>query len=338
MTHIVSSLYGNSTTRAGLAESPLWDAQRQAWFWIDIDQHQIHQHSIHSFHQVTHRVWQLPLEARYDIGVIALADNGDLMLALRAGIARFTPTAPSNAVRMSITPEISIPAPYDMSTTRFNDGGVDAQGRWWIGSLYAPKTHAGANLFCLEQGVLTPILGELAHAEPYKHWGMTTANGWAVAPDGKTMYHADTQAHTVYRYDFDAHAPIETALSNRSIFFQTTDTRGTDAPLTTYQGRPDGAAVDSQGNYWLALYEGGQIIQIAPNGDILKKIALPAKAPTMVCFGGTDFKTLLITTAGNRPESELADYPANGLILTLKVDISGLPAHRYRSNPSQLNC
>jgi sugar lactone lactonase YvrE len=292
---------------------------------MDIDQHQIHQHTIRADNDATHRVWQLPLDARYDIGAMALADNGDLMLALRAGIASFNPDeAPKN-----ISPEILIPAPYDMATSRFNDGGVDAQGRWWIGSLYAPKTHAGAHLFCLECGVLKPILGELANIEPYTNWGITTANGWAISPDGTTMYHADTQAHTVYRYDFDASAPVETALSNRTVFFQTLDTRGTDAP---YQGRPDGAAVDSEGNYWLALYEGAAIVKIAPNGNVVQKIPLPAKAPTMLCFGGADLKTLIITTAGNRPESELAHYPTNGHILTLKSDTAGLAPQRYRSS------
>ena len=319
------TLYGDPNTRAGLAESPLWDAQRQAWFWMDIDQHQIHQHTIRADNDATHRVWQLPLDMRYDIGAMALADNGDLMLALRAGIASFNPDeAPKN-----ISPEIRIPAPYDTSTTRFNDGGMDAQGRWWIGSLYAPKTHAGAHLFCLECGVLKPILGELANTKPYTNWGMTTANGWAISPDGTTMYHADTQAHTVYRYDFDARASVETALSNRTVFFQTLDTRGTDAP---YQGRPDGAAVDSEGNYWLALYEGAAIVKIAPNGNVVQKIPLPAKAPTMLCFGGADLKTLIITTAGNRPESELAHYPTNGHILTLKSDTAGLAPQRYRSS------
>ena len=319
------TLYGDPNTRAGLAESPLWDAQRQAWFWMDIDQHQIHQHTIRADNHATHRVWQLPLDAGYDIGVMALADNGDLMLALRAGIASFNP----DEALKNISPEILIPAPYDTRTTRFNDGGVDAQGRWWIGSLYAPKTHAGAHLFCLECGVLKPILGELANTKPYTNWGMTTANGWAISPDGTTMYHADTQAHTVYRYDFDARAPVETALSNRTVFFQTLDTRGTDAP---YQGRPDGAAVDSEGNYWLALYEGAAIVKIAPNGNVVQKIPLPAKAPTMLCFGGSDLKTLIITTAGNRPESELAHYPTNGHILTLKSDTAGLAPQRYRSS------
>lgn len=319
------TLYGDLNTRAGLAESPLWDAQRQAWFWMDIDQHQIHQHTVRADNDVTHRVWQLPLDAGYDIGVMALADNGDLMLALRAGIASFNP----DEALKNISPEILIPAPYDTRTTRFNDGGVDAQGRWWIGSLYAPKTHAGAHLFCLECGVLKPILGELANTKPYTNWGMTTANGWAISPDGTTMYHADTQAHTVYRYDFDARASLETALSNRTVFFQTLDTRGTDAP---YQGRPDGAAVDSEGNYWLALYEGAAIVKIAPNGNVVQKIPLPAKAPTMLCFGGSDLKTLIITTAGNRPESELAHYPTNGHILTLKSNTAGLAPQRYRSS------
>ena len=319
----IEILYGSQDgERAGLAESPLWDDQRQCWFWIDIPQRQIHRHSEGDG---THDVWQLPNQSAYDPGAIALTDSGELLIALRAGIARFQPDTPVGA----IDPEIWIAAPYDTATTRFNDGGVDALGRWWIGSLFAPKTHAGAGLYCLERGELKAVLGEHARLKPWQDWGVTTANGWAISPDGQTLYHADTQAHSVFRYDFSAEAPVEEALSKRQVFFQMQDTRGVANSSEPYQGRPDGAVVDSAGNYWGALFEGGQIMQTAPDGRLLQKIPLPAKCPTMPCFGGADLKTLIITTTGDRPAAELSDYPANGCILKLQLEVAGLPTRRY---------
>ena len=304
----------------GLSESPLWDDRRQCWFWIDIPNRRVHRHS-----NDEHRIWQLPDDDTYDPGAIALTEENDLLVALRAGIAQFNPDQAAG----DIAPKILIPAPYDTATTRFNDGGVDMQGRWWIGSLFAPKTRAGAGLYCLERGQLHAVLGEQANAEPYQSWGVTTANGWAISPDSQTLYHGDTQAHTVYRYDFAADKSVTSALSNRRVFFQTEDTRNNPNATEPYQGRPDGAVIDSAGNYWSALFEGGQIVQTAPNGIVLQKIPLPAKCPTMLCFGGADLKTLIITTAGTRPEAELAEFPANGTILKLRVDTAGLPTRRH---------
>ena len=306
--------------RAGLAESPLWDDARQCWFWIDIPKRRIHRHS-----DTEHRVWQLPNSDAFDPGAIALSNSGELLLALRAGITRFNPDSDSG----DIAPEIWINAPYDTATTRFNDGGVDAHGRWWIGSLFAPKTHAGAGLYCLDKGELKAVLGEQAAQKPWQNWGVTTANGWAMSPDGTRLYHADTQAHTVYQYDFSAELLVESALSQRRVFFQTTDTRQQSNPSEPYQGRPDGAVVDSQGNYWGALFEGGQIAQTAPDGTILQKVALPAKCPTMPCFGGADLRTLIVTTTGDRPIDELTQYPANGFILSIRLPVAGLPTRRY---------
>ena len=102
--------------------------------------------------------------------------------------------------------------------------------------------------------------------------------------------------------------------------------------LNNYGGRPDGAAVDSEGNYWCAMYEGGRILCLSPQGDILSEIALPVRCPTMVAFGGDDLRTLYITTVSkNRPAAELEQYPLSGCLLSVHVDVAGLPEHVYLS-------
>src|SRR3546814_2598038 len=87
------------------------------------------------------------------------------------------------------------------------------------------------------------------------------------------MYHADTNSHRVHAHDYD----IRTGgLSNRRVFLD----------LTATGERPDGAAVDAAGNYWVAFYGAGKVVQFSPAGKRLPEILLPVKAPTMPCFGG----------------------------------------------------
>ena len=51
----------------------------------------------------------------------------------------------------------------------------------------------------------------------------------------------------------------------------------------------------------------------------------------MPCFGGPDLRTLYVTTArDNRPAAELAAQPLAGCVLTLRVDVPGLPVHFAR--------
>jgi sugar lactone lactonase YvrE len=87
--------------------------------------------------------------------------------------------------------------------------------------------------------------------------------------------------------------------------------------------------VDEAGAYWVAMFEGARLLRYAPSGELLADIALPVRCPTMPCFGGEDRRTLFITTARDkRPADELTREPWAGAVLTLRVDVPGLPAAR----------
>ena len=102
--------------------------------------------------------------------------------------------------------------------------------------------------------------------------------------------------------------------------------RGPD--LAGYGGRPDGAAVDAEGAYWVAMYEGQRLLRLAPDGALLQEVPLPVRCPTMPCFGGADLRTLYITTARHgRPAAELEAQPLAGRVLTMAVDVPGLPVN-----------
>ena len=283
-----------------VGECPLWHPADAALYWVDIAGF-----TIHRLHPASgkHDQWRLDSEPA-SLGIHA---SGGLVVAMRSGFGHFDPA--SGSVNMIAA------APYDTATTRFNDGRVDAAGRFWVGTIYEPRDRQAAEMYCLERGKVS------------LKWsgGMMNSNGLAFSPSQQAMYHADTAAHRVNVYDFDAATGSATAPR----LFQQFDS---DKTAPGYGGRPDGAAVDSEGAYWCAMFEGGRLLRFAPDGTLLRELALPLRCPTMLAFGGDDLRTLYITSASQgRPAAEVAQYPLTGKLLSLRVDVAGRVEHAYEA-------
>lgn len=279
-------------------ECPLWHGAEQALYYIDIAGKAVHRHRIDDGN---HQVWHLPSEP----GCIALCQDGGLVVAMRSGIALL------NTDDGSLSSVLD--APYDSSKIRFNDGRCDSAGRLWVGTLYEPRDRAGGTLYCLERGRLRDV-----------GLAVTTSNGVAFSTDSRTLYHADTRGHRVLAYDYD---PVSGHIGDSHVLHQFSSDRSQD-----YGGRPDGAAVDSEGAYWCAMFEGGRILRLSPDGDILLEIPVPARCPTMIAFGGADMRTLFITSARqNRPADELLQYPLSGCVQSMRVDVAGCSEFAYKT-------
>jgi sugar lactone lactonase YvrE len=293
---IVDALTGVPPSRLG--ESPLWHPGEEALYWCDIPGRRLNR-----FDPVTsaHRHWDFDTE----VACCAPRQGGGLLLALRSGLVHFD-TDSGRSTRL-------VPPPYDPAQERFNDGKADPQGRFWVGTIYEPRDPPRAALYRFAGGRLDRMAGDI-----------TVSNGLAWSPDARTMYWADTKTHRIDALDFDGG---DGSTSRRRVFAQF-PLRGADQPLAGYGGRPDGAAVDAEGGYWVAMFEGARLLRLAPDGTPLREIALPVRCPTMPCFGGPDLKTLYITTArAGRAADELAREPLAGCVLALRVDVPGLPAN-----------
>jgi sugar lactone lactonase YvrE len=96
------------------------------------------------------------------------------------------------------------------------------------------------------------------------------------------------------------------------------------------QGRPDGGSFDQQGYYWTALFDGGRVVRLSPDGTITQEVVLPALRPTMIAFGGDDLCTAYVTSAriGLTPE-QLAGQPLAGAVFSFRVDTPGVPEHPF---------
>lgn len=283
-----------------LGESPFWFPQEQALYWCDIPGRALHRWAPAT---AAHASWQFHTE----VGACAPLASGGLLLALRCGLLRFDPATGRR--------EWLAAPPYDVALERFNDGKTDPQGRFWVGTIWEPRDGPHAALYRFD------INGLERAAE-----GVTVSNGLAWSPDGATMYWADTPAHTVYALDFNS---ARGTVSNRRAFASFAKPTGAD--LQGYAGRPDGAAMDAEGCYWVAMFEGGRVLRISPAGEVLRQLLLPVRCPTMPCFGGEDLKTLYITSAREkRPTEELASQPLAGHVLQLRVEVPGLPVSPAR--------
>jgi len=282
-----------------LGECPLWDADENALYWIDIPGKAVHRLQEPG---KEHRSWAMATEP----GCIAKHADGGLLIALRSGLVRLdTDTG-------EITPLHD--APYDTSKLRFNDGRCDAMGRLWTGTIYEPRDRELGSLFCFERGTLR----DAQHP-------VTTSNGVAFSTDQRSMYHANTPAHRINLYDYD----LATGQTSNMRLFKQFDM---DKTSPAYGGRPDGAAVDSENAYWCAMFEGGRVLRISPDGTILQEILVPARCPTMLAFGGEDLRTLFITTGRQgRSEAEIEQYPLSGYLLSVRVDVPGLAEYPYQA-------
>ncbi|MES2259126.1 MAG: SMP-30/gluconolactonase/LRE family protein [Pseudomonadota bacterium] len=281
-----------------VGESPLWQAAEQTLYWVDIDGF-----AVHSLHPATgkHRKWPMASEP----STLGRHAKGGLVVALRAGFMHL------DTEDGSLSP--IAPAPFDKETTRFNDGKVDAAGRFWVGTIYEPRDKQAAEMFVLERG------------EIRKAWsgGMTVSNGLGFSQDNRVLYHADTTSHRIDRYEYDLASGTVSGKQELKQFSMD--------KANNYGGRPDGAAVDSEGYYWCAMFEGGRVLRISPiTGEIVDEIKLPVRCPTMVAFGGEDLRTLYITSASaKRTAEELAQFPLSGRVLQVRVGVAGLNEPAY---------
>ncbi|MEZ0309208.1 MAG: SMP-30/gluconolactonase/LRE family protein [Ramlibacter sp.] len=288
-----------------LGESPFWHPGERKLYWVDIPGRQLRRvdpgtGAVES--------WAMPMEP----GCIAPVRGGGLAIALRDGIYRATEWGGALALVARFG--------HDVATTRFNDGKADPRGRFWAGTMYEPRDARNAELFSIDMGVGgEPVIER-------KAGDATIANGLAWSPDGGTVYWSDTFSHTIHAWRWDAQS---NAMDEHRVFHQFSGKPAGWTPgQAGYGGRPDGAAVDAQGNYWCAMFEGERLLKLSPEGEVLQDIPVPVRCPTMPCFGGDDLRTLYVTSASyNRPAGELEALPWSGCVIATRVEVPGLPVN-----------
>ena len=278
-----------------LQECPVWNEREQALYWVDCTGSRL---SALAPVTGTVRTWTLPEFP----GSFAFREQGGILVAFRRGLA-FVDLAASEP-SAGWLPGTGI----DFGIERFNDGACDRRGRFWAGTF--------------DRKIMEPLGGLYrigTDASVCKmDTGVKMSNGIAWSPDNRTMYFTDTRPGYLYAYDFDLD---DGAVSNRRVF----------QDYSAVPHGPDGCAMDADGCLWVAEVNASRVARYRPDGRLDSAIELPVSRPSSVAFGGSDLRTMFITTlVHGLSRDEQARQPLAGSLLAVQSGVQGLSQPRFK--------
>lgn len=267
-------------------EGPVWHAQKQYLYWVDLFKGTFFRASITDLSVEQFTIGQ-------PLGVLALREHGGLVMAAEHDFNFF------DIQDTKLTP-ISSNLGNGKIPTRFNDGAVDPRGRFFAGTMSWDGTADVGKLYRLDPDQTVTLLEEKLYIP----------NGMGWSPEGNIFYLTDTHKHVIYAYDYE----LTTGdISNRRVHIRFEDTEF-----------PDGMTLDTEGHFWISFWGGSKIGRFDSSGKHVEDIGLPVPHPTSCCFGGADMKSLFVTTSQlPLSEDEKKRFPLAGRTFQIQTDTLG---------------
>lgn len=276
--------------RSYLGEGPVWIAEEQALWFVDIKGCKIHRFHPESGDKQT---WDSPEPC----GFLAPIEGGGFIVGLTSGLHRFDPSTGGFSLIAEIEP--------DLPDNRLNDGFVAADGRLWFGTMDNNEETPSGKLYSFFDGVVT------AHDDGY-----VITNGPAESPDGKTLYHVDTLKREIYAFD-----KAGGTLSNKRVFARVqkqgcgADGPAVDADGVVWQTLFGGWGIEkfaADGRYvGFVDIPVPNITKLAFGGPDLRTAYVTSAWVSM-------------------SEEERAEAPQSGSLFAVEVDTPGLPQAKVR--------
>lgn len=289
-----------------LGEGPHWDVASQSLFLVDIDHD-----TLIKYIPKTNSTKSIKLGSGHVGFIIPVKGKPDhFVVGEDLNIVLVHWDTVQNKI---VSKEILAKLPEDdKPINRINDAKCDASGRLWLGTM-SRNADPGAGAFYS----YTKSGGVKNHLK-----NISISNGIAITTDNEKFYYIDSLKKTVDEFDFN----IEGGEINyvRASF---------DLEKNEVKGVPDGMTMDTDGNLWVAVFEGSQVLKFNPKeGKVLTSVKFPlAHQITSVCFGGANLDELYVTSAStNWTEEAARKYPDTGT--TYKVTglgVKGLPADEF---------
>lgn len=297
---VVADALAGVRTRVG--ESPLWSPRESALWWVDIEGRRLHRiaGNVHSSWTTHER-----------LACIALHDGGGLLAAMETGVFRLQAQADG-----ALATERLASVRHPREGMRLNDGRCDRAGRFWVSSMVRDMSLVAADgaLYCLNaldtRGLSKPLIS-----------GLVTGNGLGFSPDGRLMYLSDS--HPSVRRIWTYALNDDGTLGARRDFVD----------MNLYPGRPDGAAVDADGCYWICGNDAGALLRFTPAGVLDRALKLPISKPSMCAFGGPALDELYITSIIPGAPVSGFDAALDGALLRLRPGVQGLAETPFASVP-----
>lgn len=275
--------------RAELAECPRWDADAQRLLWVDVTAGRVLARGA-----AATAAAEVLLELPGRVGAVVQRAGGGLLVAHETDVVLCDASGEAEE-------RIAVEQPG--AGRVLNDGTCDAAGRFWVGSAVIDGGPARAGVFRVDVG---GVCAEQAG-------GLIEGNGIGWSPAGDRLYLVDSGTRRLFAFAYD---PASGALGERREL------------LRVEEGIPDGLAVDAEGCVWVAIWDGGEVRRLDPDGRLLERVRVPARRPTSCAFGGEGLRDLFVTSARMGIADADATDPLAGSIFCLRDAGEGLPAPR----------
>lgn len=278
--------------KADLGEGPLWSARDQAIYWTDIKVKRLNRCRLADG---ATRSWDMPDTIGW---AVERRDKSGFVAGLAHAIVEVT-LDPFTLTRRS-----AIEA--DLPGNRLNDAKVDPQGRIWFGSMHdGEKKNSGA-FYRLDPDFSVHQVDS----------GYICANGPTFSPDGGIVYHTDSNAREIYRFDVRP----DGSLGGKRVF----------ARFPEAEGYPDGMTTDREGCLWVAHWGGGRITRFRPDGTRDRVVTFPVSQVTSCTFGGDRLDRMFVTSARiGLTNDQLAKEPLAGGVFEIDPGTVGLPTQQF---------
>lgn len=268
---------------ARLGEGPAWIVAEAALYFVDI-----HGGRIHRYDPATGATRTIEVGGRPSF--VVPIDGGGILVGRDDSLHRLEGDRLGPPVA-----RLDMPA-----HNRMNDATVDPQARLWFGTMDDREREASGAVHVFDRGTLNRAGG-----------ACIITNGPAVSPDGRLLYHVDTLAGRIWRFEIGASPVLEAGTLLAEI------ARG--------DGLPDGVTVDSEGCLWVGLWDGWAVRRYDPDGRPMLSVRLPCANVTKIAFGGEGLRTAYATTArAGLSDDALAAQPLAGALFAFEAPAAGL--------------
>jgi L-arabinonolactonase len=280
--------------RCTLGEGPVWSPRDRALFWTDIEGARLWRYGAIDGGMES---WTVPDR----LGSFALCASGRVLLGLAKGLywARLD-AAPDEALEVTL----AVPVESDLPSTRINDGRTDRAGNFVFGTLNEAAGRAPLGRFY-----------QFSAAHGLRRLNLEAvaiSNSLCFSPDGATIYFCDSPQRVIQRGDYDAAAA---RVSNVREFVRLTDA----------DGLPDGSTIDREGCLWNAAWGSARVRRYTLDGAVDQEVAIPARNPTSVAFGGEVLSDLFVTSSRQEmTDEELRAMPGAGGLFRVATSARGL--------------
>ena len=284
-----------SDKKCELGESPIWHKNTNNFIWLDYLKSKIF-----FYNPINKDIVEKKLDLEAPLGGIALYNNfKSLIIAHKNGLSIIS--LDSFSMTDFVHPEIG------KNDVIYNDLKVDRDNSLWISTSHIDETEGKGSLWRLDKNKKIQLVDK----------GFKVSNGPAFSPCGNYIYFNDTFTYQTYIYQLPKE---DNGKVEKKIFYK----------FDEEDGYPDGITVDEDGNIWIAHWGSGIITKQSPSGEILSKFNLPSLNLTSLCFGGANYKNLIVTSATDgMDDKDWKIFPESGKTFSIIREEKGIKENAY---------